>query len=184
METVRAEVETVKADITREMVTLHSLKADVGKELDVIRAQMEELRAKMASAPLSSAMDPGEIMDVDLSTTKVRVLTIQTSHIHRTELGDFVLQNTRATLKRKRDAAEENDEVPSLTEAAVQADVSSASCGTSTENSVTTNPSVEVLRPHKRRRSNIAMRIVGGVAKTTAIAAVGAVAAWSALAFS
>ena len=39
------------------------------------------------------------------------------------------------------------------------------------------------VRPIKRKRS-LAVRVVSGVAKTTAIAAVGAVATWSALAFS
>ncbi|KAI0338449.1 hypothetical protein BDW22DRAFT_1487629 [Trametopsis cervina] len=70
--------------------------------------------------------------------------------------------SSSTTLKRKRDELEE-DEVYSSTPSATTHDAPS--------------------RPIKRQRS-LAMRVVSGVAKTTAIAAVGAVATWSALAFS
>jgi len=77
-----------------------------------------------------------------------------------------------ATLKRKRSVVIEDED-----------DTSEDVCALSSSVGIDIPPPV-APRPTKRRKTNTAARIVTTVAKTTAIATLGAVAAWTALAFS
>ena len=119
--------------------------------------------------------------------------------------GHDVQSTSTTTLKRKRDVVDDVEEEldtdcrPSscailpprkltVTETAVQVDESARGetpsvFATNALGSDEDAAVLEEMRPTKRRRTTFG-HVVGGVAKTVAIAGVGAMAAWSALAFS
>lgn len=139
--------------------------AEMMRELDAIRALRAEAEAAAAAA-LSRAVAPAPAAE----------------EVHGSE-GDTT---PSGTLKRKRDALEDGD----APEAALP--VAAAAAPVTHDATVTASVPCQALfdrlaeppRKRSRRTVEIARRVVLGVAKTTAIAAVGAVATWSALAYS
>lgn len=147
----------------------------------LLASLQEQALAAAAPQPLSSPSPQAEVEnenDIEIETPTVRILTPRAPVMG----GAHTRQSAFATLKRKRDETDDDDcdadressplaPAPSMTTTSDAIVEGESCCG---------SPS-PVARPMKRRR---VLRIVEGVAKTTAIAAVGAVAAWSALAFS
>lgn len=138
--------------------------ADMEKELEAIRAARAEAEAAIAAARQTAS--PEKVQEVSICGVSAPYET----HARQTTTASESL----ATLKRKRDELELEDDdnatvAPRSTSCQALFDKLSAE------------------PPRKRKRSErmvVAKRIVAGVAKTTAIAAIGAVATWSALAFS
>ena len=142
----------------------------MAKELEAIRAARTEAEAALAAARLSAA-SPEKAQEV--SMRGVRSASRETHTVQTATASE----SPATTLKRKRNEleSEDNDNTPVVV------------CPTSCQ---VLFDKIAVEPPRKRQRSEpsvrvaVAKRIVAGVAKTTAIATVGAVAAWSVLAFS
>lgn len=136
----------------------------MANELEAIRAARIEAETAVAAARRNTSPEKVSICGVSAPR---ETHTVQTA----------TASESPATLKRKRDELEPEDDdsttvVPRPTSCQVLFD------------------KLSVEPPRKRKRSEpsarvaVAKRIAAGVVKTTAIAAVGAVATWSALAFS
>lgn len=134
----------------------------MAKEMEAIRAARAEAEAAVAAAKLNASVEKAPEVSICGVFASREAHTVQTG------------SESPVQLKRKRDKLED-DETSVVSR--------SASCQALFDK-LSSEP------PRKRKRSEpsarvaVAKRIVAGVAKTTAIAAVGAVVTWSALAFS
>lgn len=178
---------------------------DIAQELEAIRAARAEAVAAAAEATahattLASLHGQVHAPQTESSTS----LVLQSEATHEIEAptvriimcgtsvacGAYTAQSNSAptaTLKRKRDEVDDDLDINRRSSSRVLAadptptGMIDGAGGVSAEGGSCCGGSNPAARPVKRRR---AMRIIEGVAKTTAVAAVGAVVAWSALAFS
>ena len=160
-----------------------TIEAERAHEQEMLKAKLAEAEALVAAA--KALAQQHATLQVQSAATNNSQEVVSISSLSR--LGEAYAAQTSSTpapvqpvpsgtLKRKRDELEEEAE-PSASSVTVAATNSHRCCAPASPSSELTDG-----RPIKRRRS-LAMRLVSGVAKTTAIAAVGAVATWSALAF-
>lgn len=143
-----------------------TLITESAKERDILQARLTEAESLLAETK-TIALKQAELLSTDKEVVRY-ISSSRDSESHPFQTSSAM------TLKRKRDDDEDLYQTSSSTAVANANivhhhghDLHGACCSG---------------RAHKRRRS-MARRIVSGVAKTTAIAAVGAVATWSALAF-
>ena len=133
---------------------------------DLRKQAMEDITNEVAA--IKSARAEVDELVVQLKAQIQAVCSVPTSA--GTTDADFVQTSTSSPLKRKRDEVEDLDEpAPALP-------------STSEPRGVNVSTGIpEAAGPSPKRRKT--MKVLSAVAQTTAIAAIGAVAAWSALAF-
>lgn len=141
--------------------------ADMAKELDAIRALRAEAEAATAAALARATVVACPSNDEKEKVSSMLCVAASARETHGVQTPPA---SPSHGLKRKRDALEDSD--------ADDEAVSPAPACQALFDKLAAEP------PRKRSRGAVARRIAVGVAKTTAIAAVGAVATWSALAFS
>lgn len=146
-------------------------------EAEALAAEAKALALKHAEAQAQAqaqVTSPTEQQTVSPSPYRARFREAEAYLVQPSSATSSVspFPSTTSSLKRKRDETEDEDER-----------ISSSSSSPPAPAPVANNNTIhDHARPVKRQRS-MAMRVASGVAKTTAIAAVGAVATWSALAF-
>ena len=136
--------------------------ADLAKELEAVRVARAEAEAAAAAAKQAAVIQKSEVSSACCA-----------AHARETHAAQAVDESLATfSLKRKRDDHADDD---------LRVTPRASSCQVLFDR-------LAAEPPHKRTRTSdkmaVAKRVVAGVARTTAIAAVGAVAAWSALAYS
>lgn len=161
---------TIEAERAHEQEVLNAKLAEAEalvSEAKALTLKQAEMQAQSAAVMIT---EPAQMVSIFSPSRLCEAYAAQTSPVSPAATVQPI------TLKRKRDELEEEDEASSSSSVLTAAN-SHRCCATAIASELTGG------RPVKRRRS-MAMRLVSGVAKTTAIAAVGAVATWSVLAFS
>ena len=182
--------EKAEADLAREIDIIQAAHAEAAVAVIEAKAHVEALAALEAQAQARVAeLDAAAAAAREMDARMVRMHTPHAPASRRAHAA-------QTTLKRKRDAVDDDEDASQHDEAQAElpADVVSepavdamdvavqADAPTPVPSPVAVASDPDLAAPPTKRRK--AMRIVSGVAKTTAIAAVGAVAAWSALAYS
>jgi hypothetical protein len=178
-----AAVQTLKDMVTAMEELRDKAEADLAREIDIIQAAHAE-----AAVAVVEAKAHVEALAALEAQAKARVAELDAA----AAAAAREIDTRMTTLKRKRDAVDDDGdggtsqyddaqaELPA--DVVAEPDVDAMDVAVQADSPVIFTSDPDLAAPPTKRRK--AMRIVGGVVKTTAIAAVGAVAAWSVLAYS
>ena len=181
----RAEAADAAADAKAHALAVAEMRQRIRIRMEAQTSRLHKQQAHVATETASEPTVEAEVQADGGSDMTVCVPSIRVSRaFHAHVLQCEILASAAETfpLKRKRSELDEldddlRDRHSSSGEASMQVDASPAPVDGEHGNEALP---ILVIRPMKRRR---VVRVLEGVAKTSAIAAVGAVAAWSALAF-